>query len=86
MFGAELYPTLYEKAAALLHSVARNHALVDGNQRTAWLAMRVFLRLNGYLFDEEPVAAYDFMIGLFERSEFRFEKLEPWLREKARAL
>lgn len=47
MFGAELYPTLYEKAAALLHSVARNHALVDGNQRTAWLAMRVFLRLNG---------------------------------------
>lgn len=47
VFGAELYPTLHEKAAALLHSVARNHALVDGNKRTAWLAMRVFLRLNG---------------------------------------
>ncbi|MEU1484202.1 Fic family protein [Streptomyces sp. NPDC005752] len=47
MFGAELYPTLHEKAAALLHSVARNHALIDGNRRTAWLAMRVFLRLNG---------------------------------------
>ncbi|MGW0857326.1 type II toxin-antitoxin system death-on-curing family toxin [Streptomyces sp. NPDC002690] len=45
--GAKLYPTLHEKAAALLHSVARNHALVDGNERTAWLAMRVFLRLNG---------------------------------------
>ncbi|NED04867.1 toxin, partial [Streptomyces sp. SID6648] len=36
-----------EKAAALLHSVARNHALIDGNKRTAWLAMRVFLRFNG---------------------------------------
>ncbi|MEU0119234.1 type II toxin-antitoxin system death-on-curing family toxin [Streptomyces bobili] len=47
VFGGELYPTLYEKAAALLHSVARNHALIDGNKRTAWLAMRVFLRLNG---------------------------------------
>ena len=47
VFGAELYPTLHEKAAALLHSVARNHALVDGNKRTAWLAMRVFLRFNG---------------------------------------
>ncbi|MGQ4362950.1 type II toxin-antitoxin system death-on-curing family toxin [Streptomyces sp. SAS_272] len=47
VFGAELYPTLHEKAAALLHSVARNHALIDGNKRTAWLAMRVFLRLNG---------------------------------------
>jgi death-on-curing protein len=30
-----------------LHSVARNHALIDGNKRTAWLVMRVFLRLNG---------------------------------------
>ncbi|MGY1438519.1 type II toxin-antitoxin system death-on-curing family toxin [Streptomyces reniochalinae] len=47
VFGAELYLTLHEKAAALLHSVARNHALIDGNKRTAWLAMRVFLRFNG---------------------------------------
>ncbi|WP_327268032.1 type II toxin-antitoxin system death-on-curing family toxin [Streptomyces sp. NBC_01218] len=47
VFGSELYPTLHEKAAALLHSVARNHALIDGNKRTAWLAMRVFLRFNG---------------------------------------
>ncbi|WP_328695370.1 type II toxin-antitoxin system death-on-curing family toxin [Streptomyces sp. NBC_00342] len=46
VFGAALYPTLHEKAASL-HSVARNHALIDGNERTAWLAMRVFLRLNG---------------------------------------
>ncbi len=47
VFGAELYPTLHEKAAALLHSVARNHALTDGNKRTSWLATRVFLRFNG---------------------------------------
>lgn len=47
VFGTELYPTLHEKAAALLHSVARNHALIDGNKPTAWLAMRVFLRFNG---------------------------------------
>ena len=47
VFGVELYPTPHEKAAALLHSVARNHALVDGNKRTAWLAMRVFLRFYG---------------------------------------
>ncbi|GAA2626028.1 hypothetical protein GCM10009863_46010 [Streptomyces axinellae] len=47
VFGAELYPTPHEKAAALLHSVARNRALIDGNKRTAWLATRVFLRFNG---------------------------------------
>ncbi len=47
MFGAELYPTLHRKAAALLHAVARNHALIDGNKPTAWLATRTFLRFNG---------------------------------------
>lgn len=47
VFGVEAYPTLMEKAAALFHSLARNHALVDGNKRTAWIAMRATLRLNG---------------------------------------
>ncbi|MEU1296576.1 type II toxin-antitoxin system death-on-curing family toxin [Streptomyces sp. NPDC005840] len=54
VFGTELYPTLHEKAAALLHSVARNHALIDGNKRTAWLAMRVFLRFNGVSANTAP--------------------------------
>lgn len=47
VFGADAYPGLWDKAAALLHSVARDHALVDGNKRTAWVAARVFLALNG---------------------------------------
>ena len=46
VFGADAYPTLVEKAAALMHSIARNHALVDGNKRLAWSATRVFLLLN----------------------------------------
>lgn len=46
-FGEEAYPTLELKAAALLHSVVRNHALADGNKRLAWLAAVVFLDLNG---------------------------------------
>ena len=47
VFGDEAYPTLAEKAAALLHSIARNHPLVDGNKRLAWAATRVFCLLNG---------------------------------------
>lgn len=47
MFGQDAYPGLYEKAAALLHSLARNHALVDGNKRTSWAAAWVFLEVNG---------------------------------------
>lgn len=45
--GFEPYPDLPTKAAALLHSLVRNHALVDGNKRLAWAAAAVFLDLNG---------------------------------------
>ena len=47
-FGADAYLTFAEKAAALMHSLARNHALVDGNKRLAWAAARVFCLLNGH--------------------------------------
>ena len=47
VFGEDAYPTLADKAAALMHSIARNHALVDGNKRLAWSATRVFCLLNG---------------------------------------
>lgn len=46
-FGEDAYPTMELKAAALLHSIAGNHALVDGNKRLAWLATTVFLDANG---------------------------------------
>ena len=46
VFGKDAYPDLDGKAAALLHSLASNHPLVDGNKRLAWLATVVFLDLN----------------------------------------
>ncbi len=48
VFGEDAYPSLFAKAAALLESLVRNYALVDGNKRTAWLACWFFLRLNGF--------------------------------------
>jgi len=45
-FGVEVYEDIWTKGAALLQSIALNHALVDGNKRLAWVAMRVFLDLN----------------------------------------
>jgi death on curing protein len=47
VFGADAYPGLADKAAALMHSLARNHPLVDGNKRLAWAATRIFCLLNG---------------------------------------
>jgi death-on-curing protein len=47
-FGEDAYPTIHEKAAALLEAIVRNHALVDGNKRLAWAAAVVFYDLNGF--------------------------------------
>jgi death-on-curing protein len=46
-FGKDAYPTLDGKAAALLHSLARNHALIDGNKRLALAGLIAFYGLNG---------------------------------------
>jgi death-on-curing protein len=45
-FGEDAYPRFTGKAAALMHSLARNHALVDGNKRLAWAATRAFCLMN----------------------------------------
>ncbi|MDH6113596.1 death-on-curing protein [Kitasatospora sp. MAP12-15] len=47
-FGIEAYPDLFEKAAALLHSLASNHSLIDGNKRTAWTVTAVFVDINDH--------------------------------------
>jgi death on curing protein len=47
IFGVDAYPDMPTKAAALLQSLARNHAFVDGNKRTAWAAAWTFLYING---------------------------------------
>jgi death-on-curing protein len=61
-FGADAYPDLHTKAAALLHSILRNHPLVDGNKRLAWVACRTFLAVNGADFTPDDDAAVDFVM------------------------
>jgi len=63
-FGQEAYPTLTGKAAALMHSLASNHALVDGNKRLALLATVVFLRINGYDLDLTEDEAFDLTMSV----------------------
>lgn len=46
-FGDDAYPDLWSKGAALLHSIAKNHPLADGNKRLGWVANATFLELNG---------------------------------------
>jgi death on curing protein len=63
-FGKDAYPSLDAKAAALLHSIARNHALIDGNERLALGAVIAFYGINGRRLTSTNDAAYDLVISV----------------------
>lgn len=65
-FGRDAYPDLATKAASLLHSLARNHALVDGNKRIAMLATWVFIDINGHRPDLSHDEAFDLVMAVSE--------------------
>lgn len=64
VLGADAYPSFSEKAAALMHSLARNHPLVDGNKRLAWSAGRAFCLLNGRDLRYDVDDAEAFVLGI----------------------
>ena len=80
------YDTLIEEAAALMESLAMNHAFLDGNKRTAFYVTDTFLRKNGSFIDCDNEEAHRFFMGLFETNSFRFAELAVWLEEHVRPL
>lgn len=80
--GADLYPTLIEKAAALAYSLAMNHPFVDGNKRIAHAAMATFLDVNGFKVaapvDEQEATFLALAAGRLRRDDFN-----AWLTSRA---
>ena len=64
VFGADAYPDLHSKSAALLISICKNHALVDGNKRLALAATIVMLGVNGWVLTMTNDEAYDLVIAV----------------------
>lgn len=64
VFGEDAYPDLATKAAALMHSMVKNHALVDGNKRTSWMLFVSFIVANGYIHNMTADEAFDLTLGL----------------------
>lgn len=64
VFGEDAYPSLSLKAAALAHSIAKNHALVDGNKRTTWALMVSFLIVNGFKHNFTTEEGMNFVLDL----------------------
>jgi len=65
-FGSDAYPVLDAKAAALLHSLARSHALVDGNKRLALAATIAFYGVNGRRLTLTNDGAYELIMSVAE--------------------
>lgn len=64
VFGADAYPSLDAKAAALLHSVTTNHALIDGNKRLALAATIAFYGINGQRLTLTNEEAYELIMSV----------------------
>lgn len=64
VFGEDAYPSLFDKAAALLESLVKNHCFHNGNKRTAYLVTKSFLLLNGYHLRMERQHAVEFIVDI----------------------
>lgn len=85
VFGADAYPDLDTKAAALIHSIVTSHPLVDGNKRLGWVALRLFYLLNDAdLRPPDEDTAYDLIVavadGRLRDVEAIAERLAAWRR------
>ena len=83
VFGEDAYPDLITKAAALLESVVRNHALVDGNKRAGWALAVVTLWLNDYDLDYDEDDAFAMVMSVADGTS-RLVDIAQWLADRAR--
>ncbi|HEY7337452.1 MAG TPA: type II toxin-antitoxin system death-on-curing family toxin [Bryobacteraceae bacterium] len=79
------YADLIEEAAALWESMSQNHPFIDGNKRTAFAVTYTFLAINGARLIADAQKTYDFVARLYERNQFTFDRLAPWLRKHVEA-
>jgi len=75
----ELYPDVFSKAAILFYLLIKNHPFVDGNKRTAFLALMRFLNINGYTLDATSDELYQFTVDVASSA---LGKEEGWIRDK----
>ena len=79
-FGADAYPSVFEKAAALMHSLCTNHALVDGNKRLAIGAAMVFLDINDAWQDRDVEDLFELTMAVADGSLSDVAKIADRLR------
>jgi len=82
--GEDLYPDLWRKASALMHSLVLNHPFVDGNKRVALTATGVFLDLNGYKMAATNQEVVDFTLSVIA-GDLDLEAMATWFKTYSQA-
>jgi len=81
--GEDLYPSLYDKSAALVHSLINNHPFTDGNKRTGYVGGARFLFVNGYELHAPNGEALDFVLGI-ESKRLSLDAIAKWFKRHAK--
>lgn len=85
-FGGEyLYQSIFDKAAALLQSLLKNHPFVDGNKRTALSSAALFLKKNGYKLVNHHKEEVEFAV-MVDNSNLTVKQISEWLKEHSSKL
>ncbi|MGG6431947.1 type II toxin-antitoxin system death-on-curing family toxin [Anoxybacillus sp. D401a] len=80
VFGEDAYPTIFEKAAALFESLAKNHCFYNANKRTAFVALIQFLKYNGYRFVMPQDEAIEFVVNVVNHC-YSFNQIVATIKE-----
>lgn len=81
--GKSLYPTIWLQAAALMHSLVKNHPFEDGNKRTAYFSTMLFLKKNGYNLIASNRDLVDFSLSV-DIKNLKFKEIAYWLRKHSK--
>lgn len=81
--GKDLYEGIFDKAAALLQSLLKNHPFVDGNKRTALTSAGLFLRLNGYKLINAKKEEVEFAIKV-DNEHLDIQEISRWLKKHSK--
>ena len=78
--GKEMYPDLFTKASVLLEALANYHTFSDGNKRTAYLATKAFLAMNGFHLRVKKKEALVFILSIAKKKS-RLVQIATWLKK-----
>jgi death-on-curing protein len=85
LFGEDAYQTLELKGAALMHSIIKNHPMIDGNKRSSWIALNSFFEINGKTINADTEDAFEFVLAV-ATDAINLEQMASWIKDHTETL